>query len=164
MELWYNATHSITFVRTIDNQEVRKNTWTDWHAVPSSRPQVNPPEVKTKFINIPGAHGQIDMTGAVTGGIRYSNTEGDIELILRNSYPSDNLWYEVYNDILKFLHGQVVKIIFEDHSNLYWEGRTTVSSITSEKMYTKIKIAYTAYPFPIERDNSDDPPITPFID
>lgn len=165
MTLWYNATHSVSFIRTINGVEVRKNSWSDWHAVPSSRPHPEPPEVKTKYIDIPGAHGQIDMTEATTGGVRYNNTKGSIELILRNSYPNDKLWNEVYNDILEFLHGKVCKIVFEDLVDKetlmgwYWEGRTTVSSITSEKMYTKIKIDYNAYPFPVTRNCANDPAI-----
>lgn len=165
MTLWYNATHSVSFIRTINGKEVRKNSWSDWHAVPSSRPHPQPPEPKTNYVDIPGANGSIDMSEAVAGHILYQNVKGDIELILRNSYKSDKLWHEVYNDILDFLHGKVCKIVFEDLVNpenkigWYWEGRTTVSSITSEKMYTKIKIDYNAYPIPAERDCSQDPAI-----
>lgn len=178
MTLWYNATHSVSFIRTIDGKEVRKNSWSDWHAVPSSRPHPEPPEVKTNYVDIPGANGSIDMSEAVAGHILYQNVKGDIELILRNGYPGtgpdyldkDKPWFEVYNDMLNFLHGKVCKIVFEDLVNpenkigWYWEGRTTVSSITSEKMYTKIKIDYNAYPFPIERDCSEDPPLEPTDD
>lgn len=175
MTLWYNATHSVSFIRTINGVEVRKNSWSDWHAVPSSRPHPQPPEPKTNYVDIPGANGSIDMSEAVAGHILYQNVKGDIELILRNGYTNsthpewnDKLWHEVYNDMLDFLHGKVCKIVFEDlvnpetHMGWYWEGRTTVSSITSEKMYTKIKIDYNAYPFPIDRDCSNDPAIDPY--
>lgn len=167
MTLWYNATHSVSFIRTINGEEVRKNSWSDWHAVPSSRPHPQPPEPKTNYVDIPGANGSIDMSEAVAGHILYQNVKGDIELILRNSYDSDQPWHAVYNDMLDFLHGKVCKIVFEDlvnpetHMGWYWEGRTTVSSITSEKMYTKIKIDYNAYPFPILRDCSNDEEIDP---
>ena len=175
MTLWYNATHSVSFIRTINGVEVRKNSWSDWHAVPSSRPHPQPPEPKTNYVDIPGANGSIDMSEAVAGHILYQNVKGDIELILRNGYTNsthpewnDKLWHQVYNDMLDFLHGKVCKIVFEDlvnpetHMGWYWEGRTTVSSITSEKMYTKIKIDYNAYPFPIARNCSNDPAIDPY--
>ena len=37
-----------------------KNTWDDWYLIPSSRPVVNPPKPKTKYIDIPGADGHLD--------------------------------------------------------------------------------------------------------
>ena len=69
--------------------------------------------------------------------------------------------------MLEFLHGHVCKIVFEDlvdpitKEGYYWEGRTTVSSITSEKMYTKIKLDSNAYPFPMPRDCTNDSAIDP---
>ena len=46
--------HSITFGE--------KNTWDDWHLIPSSRPVFNPPVFREKFIDIPGVSGLLDLS------------------------------------------------------------------------------------------------------
>ena len=42
--------HSITF----DNE---KNTWDDWHLIPSSRPLVAPPSIKSNYVDVAGVDG-----------------------------------------------------------------------------------------------------------
>lgn len=56
-----------------------KNTWDDWHIVPSSRPVIKPPTKKTNYLDIPGADGNLDLSEALTGYPVYNNREGSIE-------------------------------------------------------------------------------------
>ena len=72
--------HSITF---INSQNKEKNTWDDWYLIPSSRPVFNPPSVKTQYIDIPGANGQIDLTESLTGYPVYKNREGSWNFMWR---------------------------------------------------------------------------------
>ena len=51
--------HSITFGD--------KNTWDDWHLIPSKRPSFNPPNVKSQYVDIPGGNGVLDLTESLTG-------------------------------------------------------------------------------------------------
>ena len=53
-----------------------KNTWDDWHLIPTSRPVVNPPSVKTNMIEIPGGDGVLDLTTALAGRVLYKNRTG----------------------------------------------------------------------------------------
>ena len=81
--------HSITFGD--------KNTWDDWHLVPASRPLFNPPTVKTKIIDIPGANGNLDLSDSLTKYPVYNNREGQIEFIVMNDYWE---WYDAYSTIM----------------------------------------------------------------
>ena len=128
--------HSITFGD--------KNTWDDWHLVPASRPLFNPPTVKTKIIDIPGANGNLDLSDSLTKYPVYNNREGQIEFIVMNDYWE---WYDAYSTIMNYLHGQTMKAILEDDQEWYYIGRFSVNSWKSNKDYSRIVIDYSVKPF-----------------
>lgn len=128
--------HSITFGD--------KNTWDDWHLVPASRPLFNPPTVKTKIIDIPGANGNLDLSDSLTKYPVYDNREGQLEFIVMNDYWE---WYDAYSTIMNHLHGQTMKAILEDDQEWYYIGRFSVNSWESSKDYSRIIIDYSVKPF-----------------
>ena len=46
--------HSITFGTVSNGQITGKNTWTDWHLIPSSRPVVSQAAPQTSMMEVPG--------------------------------------------------------------------------------------------------------------
>ena len=96
--------HSITFGE--------KNTWDDWHLVPTSRPVFHPPAQKVKTIDVPGGDGVIDLSRALTGYPVYQNRTGSFEFIVPNGFEpweagriEQTPWHSVYSDIMDYLHG-----------------------------------------------------------
>ena len=128
--------HSITFGD--------KNTWDDWHLVPASRPVFNPPAVKTRYVDIPGADGSIDLTDALTGYPVYENREGTVEFIVVNDYGQ---WQDRYSEIMGYLHGRSMRAILEDDPGYYYEGRFAVDEWASEENWSRITIAYNLAPY-----------------
>lgn len=70
----YNGEHSVVFGN--------KDSWKDWHLIPSSRPVFATPEVKTNFIDIPGADGGIDLSEALSGYPVYKNRNGSFKFLV----------------------------------------------------------------------------------
>lgn len=145
--------HSITFGE--------KNTWDDWHLVPTSRPVFNPPSVKTKTLDIPGVDGVIDLTESLTGYPVFNNREGSIEFVVLNDFchlvETHEEWYEVYSSVMDYLHGQQMKAVLDDDKEYYYEGRFAVNSWKSEKDYSKIVIDYSVGPYKwLFRSSLDD--------
>lgn len=132
--------HSITFGN--------KNTWDDWHIVPSSRPAISPPQVKTNYVEVPGANGSIDFTEALRGFPVYQNRTGSIEFIVLHDYWGS--WSGTYHEIMTHLHGKKMKMILEDDPSFYYEGRFAVNNWKSDANYSKITIDYNVGPFKIE--------------
>lgn len=126
------------------------NSWVDMHWIPASRPQFQPPKLKTNYVNIPGAHSQIDLSEVATGQVNWENITGDFEFIIENG-EHEGSWYDSYNYAMKFFHGAVLMVVLEEYPRYYWEGRFNVSSIKSDKEYSTITLEYTLYPIPIER-------------
>lgn len=128
--------HSITFGT--------KNSYDDWHLVATSRPLINPPTVKTKYVDIPGANGSLDLTQALTGSPAYNNREGAFEFYVLNGHKP---WQELYSEIMQYLHGKEMRLILEDDPDYYYTGRFFVASWTSDKDYSRIAIQYNLKPF-----------------
>lgn len=121
-----------------------KNTWKDWHLVPINRPVVNPPKVKTNYIEVPGADGVLDVSSAFTGQILYSNRQGTWEFRVDPKFMN---WTEIYSLIMKDVHGNFVKVILEDDPEYYYEGRLFVNQWLSDKDNSTITIEYNLAPY-----------------
>lgn len=128
--------HSVTFGD--------KNTWDDWHLIPSSRPVFNPPKLKTKYIEVPGSNVVIDLTDVMGGCPTYQYREGSIEFYVANKYGE---WQERYSEIMNYLHGKHLKAILEDDPTFIYEGRFTVNKWASDKIASKITVDYYVEPY-----------------
>lgn len=135
--------HSITFGD--------KNTWDDWHLIPSSRPVINPPSKKKNIVDIPGADGSLDLSDVVSGGPVFENRSGSIEFIAENGFRS---WNELYSEIMNYLHGKKTKMILEDDPDYYYDGAFDVSNWNSGSQYSTITIEYDVKPYKYRIDGS----------
>lgn len=130
-----------------------KNTWDDWHLVPTSRPLVPPPNVNTSYVTVPGSSGSLDLTEALTGYPTYANRTGSWEFLVLNGYGE---WYARYSDIMSYLHGKRFRAILDDDPNYYYEGRFSVASWASNKDWSRITISYNVGPYKIEVHGIDE--------
>lgn len=129
-----------------------KNTWDDWHLVPTSRPLVTPPPVKTHFVEIPGSDEIIDLTDVLAGRPVYGNRTGSWEFLVINSgqlEPNSDYgeWHERYSTIMAYLQGREHEAILDDDPGYYYEGRFTVGSWSSQKGNSIITISYNVDPY-----------------
>lgn len=139
---WY---HSMTFYNARFGY---KNTWDDWHLIPSSRPVFSPPKMKTDIIELEGADGVIDLSTALTGFPTYSNREGSFEFIVVNDYGN---WKDRYSEIMNYLHGRTMQVVLEDDPDYYYEGLFTVDEWDSQNdgTWSNITINYNVKPYKI---------------
>ena len=131
--------HSITF----GEGSGEKNTWDDWKLIPSPPPIFAPPKINTKFIQVPGTHGSLDLT-EVFGSITYAERTGSWKFYMTDQ---DTNWLEQYSTILGFLHGKQMKAVLEDDQAHYYIGRFSVAGRESGKNFSSITINYQVGPF-----------------
>lgn len=160
----YEGDHAVTFKRwlpeTIEGVTTyawrSKHTWTDWHLIPSKRPQLPPPSLKTNYVDIPGAHGHLDLSQVLTGEPRFENRTDSMDFILMNKSINQDgpqyevNWYERYSEIMNWLHGQNARMILDDDPTWTWVARFTVSGFESQNNYSTIQISYDAYPYKVK--------------
>lgn len=137
--------HSITFGD--------KNTWDDWHLVPTSRPAMEPPDPRTSYVEVPGASGSIDISEALTGSILFNNRKGSISFYVMNGYGE---WYHRYSEIMNYLHGQRMEVFLEDDPTYFYIGRFRLNAWNSEKDRSQITIQYELEPYKVEIQSSKD--------
>jgi hypothetical protein len=121
-----------------------KKSWDDWHLIPSSRPVINPPPIRTNFLEIPGMDGELDLTEALVGRPTYGNRKGSLEFYVDSDYGT---WVERYSEISNYLHGQKMHLVLEDDPTFFYEGRFSVNVWRSEEVRSVIVIDYNLLPF-----------------
>ena len=140
----YKGEHSVNFGD--------KNSWTDFHLVPTSRPVISLPTFKERYVDIPWRSGVADLGSLLTGGPVYANRIGSIEFLVDlEQWPS---WSVAYSTILDHLHGQAMRMTLDDDPEFYYEGRFTVNQWESGASFSTIVIDYNLQPF---KSNADDP-------
>lgn len=120
-----------------------RHTYDDWHMYLKKRPFVTPPKVKTNYVNVPGADGQIDLTEAL-GAVRFEAREFEAEL-----YMVDGLddWDSVLSDVLNTIQGKRVAMIFDTDPTYQWSGRFYVEKVESRRLGMTMTIKGTVDPY-----------------
>lgn len=140
--------HSLT-ITVGDNSY---NTWADWHIVATSRPFVAPPTLKSRYVNIPGGNGSLDLTEALTKFPVYEMRQGSWEFVVVNDFfepvtvPLSD-WQTRYSGIMAAIHGRKATVVLEDDPTHFYTGRLEVESWQSGAKASAITIKYTLDPF-----------------
>lgn len=166
-EFNYDGSHSISFLK----DGVWFDTWKDFHMAPKARPFVAEPQVKTNYIDVPGADGSLDYTEALTDSVLFGNRTGNWDFIVDLPYAvSSNVSAKTgitvtnaisfQSAILKFFHGRKFDQIiltdelvydFRDKTKVvdgyYYTGRITVKSNPATKDYIQITLQYNLEPY-----------------
>lgn len=135
---------SITTGKSPDPPIELRNTWDDWHILPTSRPVFTPPEPKTTYVDIPGGNGALDLSESLTGYPTYNDREGEFTFRVMNDY---GLWSDRYSEIMEYLHGRRLYAVLEDDPNWFYDGRFNVESWASGDTWSEITIGYRTNPF-----------------
>lgn len=121
-----------------------KNTWRDWHLIPSSRPLFNPPKIRTNYVDVPGSDGSIDLSDIMIGRPTYENRSGTWDFYVDNGYGT---WSDRYSEIMAHLNGEKMTAVLEDDPMFYYEGRFSVNEWRSDPYYSRISINYIVGPY-----------------
>ena len=131
------------------------NTWDSWRLIPYPRPSVALPKVRTKYIDIPGMNGQMDISEILTGNPLYENRTGSWDFYISRKPLSDGTyqhWTSLWHLIAEALHGKSGTAWLEDDYSRAYTGRFSIGNkFDVQKDYSKITIEYTLSPYTTER-------------
>lgn len=130
-----------------------KHTWTDWNLVLKEKPDISFPEVKTNYIDLTGADGQIDLT-EVFGEPKYKNRKGSLTFTKVGNRDS---WNGLKSNIQNYLHGQKMRMILDEDSGYYYYGRFALNNWKSSKKTADLVIDYDLDPWKYEVISSIEP-------
>ena len=148
--------HSLIF---IDSRNDSRNTWDNWHLIPSKRPVVARPTPGYKYIDIPGADGSLDITDYLIGRPTYSDCSGQFEFYVANENPetgeSYGDWPSRKSSISSFLDGRELKMILEDDPQYYYTGRFFMRNWEPGANYSTVTIEYRVRPYKFRSYNGE---------
>ena len=162
---YYTEEHSISFgkLKTVTSGGITRyefdttaNTWTDWHLIPSSRPSVAHPSVVTKFIEIPGADGVLDLTTYLTGRPVYGQRQGSFSFIVDNDHE---YWETIRQKIVRTIHGNTILMRLDDDPQYYYEGQFSVGQWKSGANNSEIEISYQLQPYKMKIQVDGESPV-----
>lgn len=116
------------------------HSFRNYRLLPTSAPVITPPEVKTHYIEVPGADGSLDLTEALTGYPTYGDRKGTFNY---QFYAPKSEWYNVYNDIVHDLNGVSADVILDEDAQYYYKGRLIVGTPSFGKYKATIQITGT---------------------
>lgn len=144
--MWYDGTHSITFGE--------KNTWTDWHLIPSSRPVVATSSQKTSYQDLPGENGSLDLSDYLSGDPIFGNREGSFEFVVDHDKWDD--WENARFQIANYLRGKEMRMVLMDDPLWYYSGRFAMENWRNGQNYSLVNIKYTVRPFKYRIEARDE--------
>lgn len=151
MQVEYDGVHSLLigdFVNGVYDQENGfLDTWSDLHLIPASRPVIAPPKVRENYIEVPGAHGSVDLTDILIGRPLYENRTGSFDFYVDHTNEEYDRWDYAYDKLLNLLNGFKKKIILKDSPSYYYEGRLSVNAWETDKLASQITLDYNVQPF-----------------
>lgn len=99
--------------------------------------------LRTNYVTVPGGDGYLDLTEAY-GQANYDNRTLEFQFDL---FEKPNNWWQVYDEIKRYLHGKKRKIILDVDNSYYYFGRCSVSALTHEKTVAHITVTCTCDPY-----------------
>lgn len=111
-----------------------------------SEVNIPPATVKTKYIDIPGGDGSVDLTEAL-GEVKYKDRDCSFTFTV---FPYEN-FEKKKKQISNLLNGKRCKITLDKDPEYYWVGRCTINEYVSDKNLHRIVVGVTVAPYKLKR-------------
>lgn len=132
----YGAQHRIA------GRKMMRDTFASWHLVPTEKPAVNPPGVRTRYVDVPGKDGQLDLT-ELQNGLHFNMRQGNWKFYINTDYISFESAYQLLRN---YLHGRTHKVSLADDPAWEYTGRFAVGEPSIGQGYPSISVTYALMP------------------
>ena len=99
---------------------------------------LDPPEPKTYFVSVDGRNGDVDMSEALNGEIKYNNREAHFKFIMIDGTREERV--ALMDEIIQKLHGRKIEVILPDDQTHYIVGRWSVLNVVATASHTEFEI------------------------
>ena len=140
MDVEYKGKHSIIFFKDTGAGYSKRNSWTDFHMIPASRPYVAFGTPGISQVIIPGTSKRVDITDYKPGGLTFGGRAGTWEFYIDHSKWEN--WVDAKSTIKNYIHGGTFLINLTDDPYILYQGILTISGYVAGQNYSKITIQY----------------------
>ena len=120
------------------------HTSDDWGLILNAK-SIDPPTPKYNKISVDGRDGEINLSRALTGDIKFTNRPVNFTFLLTNGTQVER--EEIINEIINIIHGQELEIIEPDDQDHYLKGECTVSNVVNNKAYASFNVSADCEPY-----------------
>lgn len=107
-------------------------------------PEITPPVPKTKYVEVMGMDGALDLSKVQTGYMQYHRRTITMEF---NILAKRETWPEKHSDIMDLLHGEEMDLILDDDPEYCYTGLLNVSAFDPQKVTSGVTITMDAEPY-----------------
>lgn len=116
----------------------------DWGLILNSRKNT-PPQPKYVKVSVDGRDGDLNLSRALTGDMRYSDRKVSYGFVATDGSQVER--EELISNIINEIHGQEVKIIEPDDPDHYLLGEVEVSDVQNNKAYATFEVSAICEPY-----------------
>lgn len=127
------------------------NTWQDWRLF-TTKLEIDPPEVKTNYIELGGANGTIDLTEALSERPVYKDRTIKATFWTRQGDRQER--EQLLAQVTAAIHGRRLKIRVPDYDGGYFLGRITVKRIIRQNAYTEFDLEAVCDPWRYDNEET----------
>lgn len=149
VDLFKNATIAV------EGTSASYSLYDDWHLYITNTDCIGEPKQYTKYIEIPGRNGLLDISEVVSGRQIYTSRPIKINL----AGPRDKkTWSAAMSIARNSINGKICHIFFDDDPMYYWRGRVEIKDFSSVLDRGTLTISIpTADPYKYSIFSSGDP-------
>ena len=114
---------------------------------------ISPPEVQTKYINVPQCDGKLDITESLTGLVKYDNRQIEIQFVFQDQ---NNMYWPRFSEVENYLHGKKMRIVFDDDLDNFYIGRLKVDKVNTNETLGELNIIADCEPYKYDIQSSDE--------
>lgn len=107
-------------------------------------PEITPPVPKTKYAEVMGMDGALDLSKVLTGHMQYHRRT--ITMVFSILGKRDE-WPEKHSEIMDSLHGEEMDLILDDDPEYCYTGTLSVSAFDPQKVTSGVTITMDAEPY-----------------
>lgn len=131
-----------------------KHSFQDW-GLKLKGVSIGIPKAKTEYVSVPGMNGDLDLTEAQNGGVKYEMRELKFTFGVRNcSYEK---WSTLVSQVASDIQGAEKRIILDTDKDYCYVGRCQVDTTKSNDVTAEIVVTCTCEPYKISVFSSDEP-------
>lgn len=119
------------------------NTYDDWGLILTAI-ELNPPDVKTKYVELPIGNGSIDLTDALLGEASFEDRRGFFSFDVL--VPVENR-AGLISTMGSYIQGKKRKVILPDDLDHYYYGRLAITRFRTQGLIGKLEIEIVCDPY-----------------
>lgn len=125
-----------------------KHSYYAWGLYLQEPPVISPPKIKSKYVDVLGAHGSLDLTEKLTGQVMYEMREMTCKFIMAGERDK---WEARRSEILNYLHGSIMEVTVDSDQDFFWTGRAEVKDWKPGQTIAELTIKVKVCPFRASR-------------